>query len=123
MPLSTGAGLLIGGIISALGGAVSNTVGGIFQNRANAQLAKENRDFALDMWNRENEYNLPINQVKRYRDAGFNPALMAGQISSGNTSAPNVLLPMSVCAVSASIFSLCASLIFKSFNAPTILTA
>ena len=69
MPLSTGAGLLIGGIISALGGAVSNTVGGIFQNRANALMAKENRDFALDMWNRENEYNLPINQVKRYRDA------------------------------------------------------
>lgn len=88
MPLSTGAGLLIGGIISALGGAVSNTVGGIFQNRANAQLAKENRDFALEMWNKENEYNLPINQVKRYRDAGLNPALIANQISPGNTSAP-----------------------------------
>ena len=88
MPLSTGAGLLIGGIISALGSAAGSTVGGIFQNRANAQLAKENREFALDMWNKENEYNLPINQVKRYRDAGLNPALMANQISPGNTTAP-----------------------------------
>ena len=85
------AGMIISGIISALGSlgsAASNAAGGIFQNRANAQIAKENRDFALDMWNRENEYNLPINQVKRYRDAGLNPALMAGQISPGNTTSP-----------------------------------
>ncbi len=85
------AGAIIGGIISALGSlgsAASNAAGGIFQNRANMQIAKENRDFALEMWNRENEYNLPINQVKRYRDAGLNPALMAGQISPGNTTAP-----------------------------------
>lgn len=83
-----GAGMIVSGIISALGSLAGNTVGGIFQNRANAQLAKENREFALDMWNRENEYNLPINQVQRYRDAGLNPALLAGQISSGNTTAP-----------------------------------
>lgn len=88
MPIATGAGLLIGGIISALGGAASNIAGGIFQNKANAQLSRENREFAIDMWNRENEYNLPINQVKRYRDAGLNPALLAGQISPGNTNAP-----------------------------------
>lgn len=85
------AGAIIGGIISALGSlgsSASNAAGGIFQNRANMQIAKENRDFALEMWNRENEYNLPINQVKRYRDAGLNPALLAGQISPGNTNAP-----------------------------------
>lgn len=88
MAAGIGAGMIVSGIISALGSLAGNTVGGIFQNRANAQLAKENREFALDMWNRENEYNLPINQVQRYRDAGLNPALMAGQISPGNTSAP-----------------------------------
>lgn len=88
MAAGIGAGMIVSGIISALGSLAGNTVGGIFQNHANARLAKENREFALDMWNRENEYNLPINQVQRYRDAGLNPALMAGQISAGNTSAP-----------------------------------
>lgn len=88
MAAGIGAGMIVSGIISALGSLAGNTVGGIFQNHANAKLAKENREFALDMWNRENEYNLPINQVQRYRDAGLNPALLAGQISPGNTSAP-----------------------------------
>lgn len=88
MAAGIGAGMIVSGIISALGSLAGNTVGGIFQNHANAKLARENREFALDMWNRENEYNLPTNQVQRYRDAGLNPALMAGQISPGNTSAP-----------------------------------
>lgn len=88
MAAGIGAGMIVSGIISALGSLAGNTVGGIFQNHANAQMARENREFALDMWNKENEYNLPINQVQRYRDAGLNPALMAGQISPGNTNAP-----------------------------------
>lgn len=34
-----------------------------------------NRQFQLDMWNKNNEYNLPINQMSRLRDAGINPHL------------------------------------------------
>ena len=36
--------------------------------------------------NQMNEYNTPANQVQRYKDAGLNPNLMAGQISAGNQS-------------------------------------
>lgn len=34
-----------------------------------------NRQFQLDMWNKNNEYNLPVNQMSRLRDAGINPHL------------------------------------------------
>ncbi|WMC01464.1 DNA pilot protein [Microvirus D_HF4_162] len=34
-----------------------------------------NRKFQLDMWNKNNEYNLPVNQMSRLRDAGINPHL------------------------------------------------
>ena len=36
--------------------------------------------------NQMNEYNTPANQMQRYKDAGLNPNLMAGQISAGNQS-------------------------------------
>lgn len=42
---------------------------------------------ALKQWNRENEYNLPKNQVKRLLDAGLNPALMYQNGASGLISA------------------------------------
>lgn len=40
------------------------------------------------MWNLANDYNLPINQKQRLKDAGLNPALMYknGAGSGGNTS-------------------------------------
>lgn len=47
------------------------------------QLAKTNQ-WSLDQWNRENEYNLPINQASRLLQAGINPALaMQGNGSIG----------------------------------------
>lgn len=60
-------------------------------NRAQSQLAYQND---LDMWNRQstwnrkmwdvqNEYNLPANQMQRLRDAGLNPNLAAGGGSAG----------------------------------------
>lgn len=42
-------------------------------NRESAELANK---WSIDQWNRENEYNLPSNQVQRLRDAGLNPDLM-----------------------------------------------
>lgn len=40
----------------------------------NAEQAQLNRDFELDMWNKQNEYNTPANIVKRMMAAGVNPA-------------------------------------------------
>lgn len=42
------------------------------------QEAEMNHRYALDAWNRENEYNLPENVAKRLRDAGINPRVAFG---------------------------------------------
>ena len=65
--------------------AGSNLFGGLFQglvNRANAgyQFEQEKK-----MWQMQNEYNLPANQMQRFKDAGLNPALMYGQGTPGNS--------------------------------------
>lgn len=55
-------------------------------NLANFELAKWQNQWSLDQWNRQNEYNSPVNQVARLKEAGLNPNVMAGQISTGNSS-------------------------------------
>lgn len=87
MSISTGAAIAIGA-----GSTVANVTGGIISGRKNykytKKLQKAQNEWSEKMWNATNEYNLPVNQVKRYRDAGINPALVAsnGQLSSGNAS-------------------------------------
>lgn len=57
-------------------------------NQANRQLAAEQRQWDLDMWNRQNAYNDPAAQVSRLRAAGINPALAYAQGGMMNESAP-----------------------------------
>lgn len=40
------------------------------------------------MWELNNQYNSPAEQMQRFKDAGLNPNLMYGQGSNGNSSAP-----------------------------------
>jgi|GEM_PF-2236331 hypothetical protein len=54
--------------------------------RAQAFENERNRQFALDMWNKQNEYNLPTNQMQRLRDAGINPHLAYSNGQPMNTS-------------------------------------
>lgn len=73
-------GTVIGGAISALG----SLVGTQMQNSANANLNKDNQhfqvanqlramDFEREMWQKQNEYNTPLAQRERLREAGYNP--------------------------------------------------
>lgn len=55
-------------------------------NKANMELAKYNWQQQIDMWNRQNEYNSPISQMTRLKDAGLNPNLVYGNGVTGNTS-------------------------------------
>lgn len=66
-------------------------------NQANkdiAQMANEHNEAMLnkqiqqewDMWNAENDYNSPAAQMQRYADAGVNPYMALGNVSSGNAS-------------------------------------
>lgn len=88
-----------------------NSVGTLTSSIGSAKLNKRNRKFAaeqqqklmdynaaenekayqrnLDMWNKVNAYNAPASQVQRLIDAGLNPNLAYGNISTGNAeSAP-----------------------------------
>lgn len=42
--------------------------------------------YNMEMWEKQNEYNTPANQMKRYFDAGLNPNLIYSQGNAGNAS-------------------------------------
>lgn len=48
-------------------------------NDFNAREAQKARDFQLDMWNRENEYNKASSQRKRLEEAGYNSYMSDAQ--------------------------------------------
>lgn len=92
---------LITGGASVLGGFTSS-YGQHQANQQNLRIAREQNAHNLymlnvanaynrDMWKMTNEYNTPLNQRKRFEEAGLNPALMLGQftpgVAQGSTSA------------------------------------
>ena len=64
LAIASGASGLVQGL-SSIGGQRS-------ANQTNIQLAREQREWDLEMWNRQNEYNLPKNQMARLSAAGLN---------------------------------------------------
>lgn len=99
-------------VAPALIGAGASLIGSIFggsssaraqekTNQANIAMNRENnafnanqallqRQWQEDMWNKQNEYNLPKNQVARALEAGINPYIQegsAGNIISGSAAA------------------------------------
>jgi len=85
MPIGVGAAILGSSII---GGGLSS-LGQFSANSSNLKIARENRQWNLEQWNRENAYNTPQAQMQRYVDAGLNPNLIygSGSASSGNAGA------------------------------------
>ena len=91
------------GAIGAAGlGAAANNKN-VAQNQMNndfnAREAQKARDFQLEMWNKQNEYNSPSNQRKLRAEAGYNPYLgydsntgIAG--STGSTSQASAASPI-----------------------------
>ena len=75
-----------------IGSAISGGMGllGSYLNyKYQDKLQTKQNQFNLDMWNLQNEYNSPQAQMKRYEEAGLNPALIYSQGNPGNsTSAP-----------------------------------
>lgn len=93
------------GTIGAAGlGAAANNKN-VAQNQMNndfnAREAQKARDFQLEMWNKQNEYNSPANQRRLLAEAGYNPYLgydsntgVAG--STGSTSQASAASPLAV---------------------------
>lgn len=81
--ISEAAAGLIGAGVSAAGSAASITMGGKMNQRAQheawrtrAWQTKEreaSQAWQLEQWNRQNEYNSPVEQLRRARAAGINP--------------------------------------------------
>lgn len=77
------AGGLFGGIGSVVSGAIgakttsdankTNLKINQMNNDFNARESQKARDFQLNMWNKENEYNSASSQRKRLENAGYNP--------------------------------------------------
>lgn len=53
-------------------------------NDFNAREAQKARDFQLDMWNKENEYNTASSQRKRLEEAGYNPYMSDAQAGTAS---------------------------------------
>ena len=53
-------------------------------NLANQQLQKNQNEWNLAQWDRENKYNSASSQKQRLLDAGYNPALASGQVAAGS---------------------------------------
>lgn len=83
---------LFGGLGSVISGAIgakttadtnkTNLKINQMNNDFNAREAQKARDFQLDMWNKENEYNSASSQRKRLEEAGYNPYMSDVQAGS-----------------------------------------
>lgn len=67
----------MGGLGAAFS-AGAGLVGNAFDWMAGSQENKKNRNFSKGMWEKQNEYNLPINIRKRMEEGGFNPNIAMG---------------------------------------------
>jgi GH24 family phage-related lysozyme (muramidase) len=77
-----GAGSVISGAIGAKSTSDTNKTNlkiNQMNNDFNARESQKARDFQLDMWNRENEYNSASSSRKRLEDAGYNPYMSSPQ--------------------------------------------
>lgn len=68
-------------ILSTLTSPITAGINAVTQNQVN----KQNRKLTIDMFNMTNAYNTPLNQVKRMKEAGINPALMNGNVQTVNS--------------------------------------
>lgn len=102
----TSAALVTSGVnlVGGLFGAHKNNQNqaALMQKQIEAQklMQKNQNQWNLDMWNKQNEYNTPSNQRSLYEDAGLNPSYFMGQgngtagsVQSSTMSAPSAPSP------------------------------
>lgn len=53
-------------------------------NALNYKMFQEQNAWNLEQWNRQNEYNSPAHMVQMYKNAGLNPAMLAGQFPAAS---------------------------------------
>lgn len=97
MSLSLAGATLGAAAIGGFGSLLSNLFGSKNQSSANAtnvhlaqlnnefneRMMEKQMDYNLEMWNKQNAYNTPAEQMKRLKDAGINPYMALGSVQSG----------------------------------------
>lgn len=87
----------VGSLLGGLGSSAMNNKAVQDTNKANMEIAKYQAQWqqqehekayqrSLNMWNLQNEYNSPAQQMARIRAAGLNPNLVYGNGVTGNSS-------------------------------------
>ena len=87
----------VGSLLGGLGSSAMNNNAVQDTNKANMEIAKYQAQWqqqenekayqrSLNMWNLQNEYNSPTQQMVRIRAAGLNPNLVYGNGVAGNSS-------------------------------------
>ena len=87
----------VGSLLGGLGSSAMNNKAVQDTNKANMEIAKYQAQWqqqenekayqrSLKMWNLQNEYNSPTQQMARIRAAGLNPNLVYGNGVTGNSS-------------------------------------
>lgn len=82
------AGAIIGAGANLLGqgiNAASTSAANRAAQKFQMDMYNRQRSDALSDWERQNQYNSPLMQMQRYKEAGLNPNLIYGQMSSGAT--------------------------------------
>ena len=72
-------------------GIVGNTASTLLTNDHNRRQQERQNKWNLQMWSLQNQYNSPLEQMKRLRSAGLSPDMMYGANSQnmGNASSPS----------------------------------
>ncbi len=74
------------GAATDIASTIFNPISTHLTNKTNLKIANANRNFAYQMWQKNNEYNTPEAQKQRLIDAGYNPNMF--EASSNVSSAP-----------------------------------
>lgn len=89
MPIPTLAAI---GAATDIASTIFNPISTFMTNKQNLKIANANRNFAYQMWQKNNEYNTPEAQKQRLIDAGYNPNMF--EASSNTSSAPAQTIDM-----------------------------
>ena len=96
---------LVASIVANAAAGGGNVLSQIFTNRANRRFAERmynrQRADALEFWRMQNTYNSPVEQMRRFKEAGLNPHLiydkgsagLAGPVSTPTAPAPMAQAP------------------------------